>query len=457
MNFKNMKINPYIKKVIMETFGFHKATEIQTRAIPLILSNKNVIGLAPSGTGKTLAYMIPLVENIITTPVDHDLPLGMILAPTTELADQIYSVAVELGKPVDLSVVNISGRLPFRPSRLKDKRIDLIVATPGKLLEAKREGKIDISRLKWIVLDECDMLLDMGFMEDILSIIKSVHPEEKLKIHMFSATLPPEVEKIANYLLGKPTLVEVRRLGLPRGLKQYSYEMLKEEKKEFLVKFLTTKKDEIEAAMIFVHSKDGARSITKYLLKEGFDVEELHGGLTKKQRLTALENLRLGEVNILVATEVGSRGIDIPDLSHVINFDIPRNVDEYVHRVGRTARAGSNGIAINLVSPEELHLIEKIEKATKSKIQVVQKLPDILRKTERDIQVAKKKEEKRKQKLHKTVNKGWYNDNYQKYDPYSRKGRILSKNEKHKNKVFAQSRRLAKSNHRKVRRRRNKI
>lgn len=452
-----MKINPYIKKVIIETYGFHKATEIQTRAIPLILNDKNVIGLAPSGTGKTLAYLIPLIEKIISTPVDHDLPLGMILVPTTELADQIYSIAVDLGKPVDLTVANISGRLPFRPNRLKENRIDLIVATPGKLLESKREGAIDISRLKWIVLDECDMLLDLGFMDDILSIIKSVDPNEKLKLHMFSATLPPEVEKIANYLIGKPTLVEVRRLGLPKGLKQYSYEMLKEEKKEFLVKFLKTKKDEIEAAMIFIHSKDGARSITKFLLKEGFDVEELHGGLTKKQRLTALENLRLGEVNILVATEVGSRGIDIPDLSHVINFDIPRNVDEYVHRVGRTARAGATGIAINLVSPEELHLVQKIEKATKSKIQVIQKLPDILRKTERDVQVEKKKEERRKQRMQKSINKGWYDDNYQKYDPYSRKGRQLSKTEKYKNKVFAQSRRLAKSNHRRVRRRRNKV
>lgn len=457
MNFQNMKINPYIKKVITETYGFHKATEIQRRAIPLILDNKNVIGLAPSGTGKTLAYLIPLIEKIITTPVDHDLPLGMILAPTTELADQIYSIAVDLGKPVDLAVANISGRLPFKPSRMKENRIDLIVATPGKLLETKRDGNVDISRLKWLVLDECDMLLDMGFMEDILSIIKSVHPDEKLRIHMFSATLPPEVEKIANFLAGKPNLVEIRRLGLPRGLKQYSYEMLREEKKDFLVNLLKTKKDEIESAMIFVHSKEGARSIAKFLMKEGFDVEELHGGLTKRQRLTALENFRLGEVNIMVATEVGSRGIDIPELSHVINFDIPRNVDEYVHRVGRTARAGATGVAFNLVSPEELHLVTKIERATKSKVQVIQKLPETLRRTERDIQIEKKKEEKRKQRMDKRINKGWFDDNYQRYDPNSRKGRELSKNERHKNKVFAQSRRLAKSNHRRVRRRRNKI
>ncbi len=458
MKFQNLKLNPYLKKVVTEELGFTKTTEIQKQAIPKILADKNVIGLAPSGTGKTLAYLLPLIDRIISTPVDHDFPLGLVLAPTTELADQIYNVARVLGKPVDLATVNISGRLPFRPSRLKESRIDLIIATPGKLLEAKSEGKINISYLKWIVLDECDMLLDLGFMDNILDIIKSVKEEEHPKIHMFSATLPAEVEKIANYIIGRPTLVEVRRLGLPKGLRQYSYEMLKEEKKTFLIDFLRKKKDEITAAMIFIHSKDGARALTKMLLKEGLDVEELHGGLTKKQRLTALENLRLGEVNVLVTTEVGSRGIDIPELSHVINFDIPRNVDEYVHRVGRTARAGTTGIAINLVSPEELHLVRKIEKATHSKIQVIQKLPEMLRKTKREIQLEEKRIKQIEQrKKSKSINKGWFNDSYQKYDPFSRQGKRLAASERHKNKVFAQSRRLAKSSHRRVRRKRNKV
>jgi ATP-dependent RNA helicase RhlE len=419
MKFTKLGLDPRIAHILEVDYQFKQPTEVQKSAIPQIIKKKQVIGISPSGTGKTVAFLTPLIHNIINEKVDHESPIGLIVTPTRELARQIHKLAVDIGRDVVLTTsLVISHRKDTKIERdFKDSPVDLIVATPIKLIESIKSGLVDISKIAHFVLDESDRMLELGFYDEIMEILSHFRVNENLKIHMFSATFSTPLEKLAKNILVKPTIVEVAKHKTSNKLVTEVYEVLSEDKQALLIQIL--KSGSIFKVIVFVRTQEAARITYRALADEGFNVDEIHGGLTNIQRITALENFAEDEVDILVASDLIARGIDIEELSHVINFDIPKDIDDYIHRVGRTARAGKSGTAINLVSPNEIHIIEKYQKELKTTFKVMKKLPDELRKSdfaklkEEEVKVQTEQRFPRKRSaapMHnkkKSFNKGW--------------------------------------------------
>lgn len=405
MKFEKLGLIPQIAQVIENEFGFNEPTEIQKRAIPPALNKKQIFGVSPSGTGKTLAFLAPMIQNIIHIKVEHELTLGIIITPTLELSNQITKVAIELGKAVDFNVLEVvAGVSPAKIRRAVKKRVDLIVGTPLKLLDMASHGVIDISKILIGVLDECDVLLKMGFYETIVEISEYFKSNQGFKYHLFSATSPIELEKIGKELMNKPHMIDIARMKVPNKLKQAVYEVLPEEKNDIFFKLLHDNK--IQKVLIFVRSQEAAFILGKKLGVKGLDNEIIHGGLSNIQRNTAIRNFENGIVDVLISTDLVSRGIDIDSITHVINYDVSADPIDYIHRVGRTARAGKSGVAWTLATPEDLYRIEKIERMIGENLSRKKRLPDELRKTKYE-----KKQEKfrelQKEKKKRSFNKGW--------------------------------------------------
>ena len=345
-------------------------TPIQEEAIPIVLSGRDVMGLAQTGTGKTLAFGLPIIHNLIKigTKPDPKTVRALILAPTRELAKQIQDNLKMFQGGGHLKINMVVGGLSMTPQRKALERgTDILVATPGRLIDLMEQGAVTLKDADYLVLDEADQMLDMGFIHALRQIAK-VLPEKRQTL-LFSATMPKLMEELAATYLDHPRKVQVARPGKTADkITQSVHYVAKAAKNELLVELLDKHKDEL--ALVFSRTKHGAEKLKKLLEKKGFGAGSIHGNKSQNQRDRALAAFKAGEIKILVATDVAARGIDIPDVAFVYNFDLPNVPENYVHRIGRTARAGKEGEAIAFCAPDEMSEMKDIEKVLKMQIPV---------------------------------------------------------------------------------------
>ncbi|MBQ5683204.1 MAG: DEAD/DEAH box helicase [Peptococcaceae bacterium] len=362
LNFETLNLKDEILKAIQD-MGFTEATPIQEQAIPVALTGQDVIGQAQTGTGKTAAFTIPFLQLLGNEPVVQVL----ILTPTRELCMQVEKEVKKLSKYLRMKSVAVYGGQDInRQIRELKGRPQVIVATPGRLMDHMNRKTIRLDNLKMIVLDEADEMLNMGFLEDIETILSSC-PEERQTM-MFSATMKDEIKAIANKFMKEPVLVKVKaqELTVPLIEQQY-FEVPEQDKFKLLCRLLDIHNPEL--AMVFGRTKRRVDELTEALQKLGYQAEGLHGDLTQRHRDIVMNKFRNGQISILVATDVAARGLDVSGVSHVFNFDLPQEIDNYVHRIGRTGRAGKEGLALTFVEPRELPHLKVIEKTIQRKLQ----------------------------------------------------------------------------------------
>lgn len=360
MTFNQFNLNQHILKAI-NTCGYANPTPIQFRTIPEILKGKDVIASAHTGSGKTAAFVLPALHRLSSADKASHKPRVLILTPTRELASQITTAAEKYGKFLRLNRVCLVGGMPY-PPQIRDllKPVDLIVATPGRLIDHLERKRVDLSGIEMLILDEADRMLDMGFIDDILHIAKSI-PNQRQTL-LFSATIGHKLTRIINQLLKNPIRIDLSCDKIsPEQIKQELYITDGTQHKTLLLKHLLTQKN-IYKAIIFTGTKIEADKVASKLREQNLSAAALHGGLRQSARNRTLHQLRSGKIQFLVATDVAARGIDVADISHVINYDLPRFVEDYVHRIGRTGRAKKEGIAISFAHLHERNLVKKIEK-----------------------------------------------------------------------------------------------
>ncbi|MDK2823688.1 MAG: ATP-dependent helicase DeaD [Clostridia bacterium] len=362
LTFRELEINEKIM-IAIEEMGFEQATPIQEQAIPVALQGRDIIGQAQTGTGKTAAFTIPFLELINNEPVIQVL----VLTPTRELCIQVAEEVGKIGKYINLKALPIYGGQDInRQIRALKGRPQIIIATPGRLMDHMQRKTIRLNNLKMVVLDEADEMLNMGFLEDIENIL-AVCPEERQTM-MFSATMRSEIENIANKFMRDPVLVKVKaqELTVP-NIEQHFYEVPERQKLDALCRLLDVHTPEL--TLVFGRTKRRVDELSDALQKRGYLAEGIHGDLNQRQRDTVMGKFRTGLIEILVATDVAARGLDITGVTHVYNFDIPLDVDSYVHRIGRTGRAGQRGLAITFVEPREFGQLRNIERTIRRKLQ----------------------------------------------------------------------------------------
>jgi ATP-dependent RNA helicase RhlE len=352
--------------------GYTCPTPIQEQAILPILQGRDIFGCAQTGTGKTAAFALPILEKLQNSPKSNHIK-ALILAPTRELAQQISDNIATYSTFLPISHTTVFGGVSQRnQERELRKGVDILVATPGRLLDLMDQGFVRLDKIDYFVLDEADRMLDMGFINDIKRILKKV-PAIRQTL-FFSATAAKEIMSLANSLLKNPVHISVTPVSSTTTLVEQSiYYVSKEDKRSLLKHVLTTGK--VDRALVFTRTKRGADRVAKELNKSGIISEAIHGNKSQGARERALEGFKNKKINVLVATDIASRGIDIDKLSHVINFEIPEQAETYVHRIGRTGRAGSTGIALSFVSHEEMSYMRDINKLTNQKIEVVANHP----------------------------------------------------------------------------------
>ncbi len=369
MNFETFALDARLNAGIRDV-GFVTPTPIQQQAIPHVLNGRDIIGIAQTGTGKTAAFMLPILQKLTTGPLRR--PRALILAPTRELAEQIHQTAVDLSKHTKIRSLTIYGGVGKQPQINNLKRgAEIVVACPGRLLDLVGDRAIDLSQIEMLVLDEADRMCDMGFLPDIRRIIKLL-PRQRQSL-FFSATMPKEVRKLATTILKNPVQVQVDVIAPAQTVSHALYPIAQNRKKSLLFDMLENMA--IGRALVFTRTKRRARFLARDLEKKGYSVSALQGNMSQSRRQKAIDGFRDGKFDILVATDVASRGIDVPDISHVINFDMPDTVDAYTHRVGRTGRAKESGEAFTFVSPEDSGLVGQIEKVLGTPIER-RRLPD---------------------------------------------------------------------------------
>jgi ATP-dependent RNA helicase RhlE len=346
----------------IEVLGWKNPTPIQVEAIPLILDGVDVIGIAQTGTGKTGAFMLPMIDALVCSPPakHRERPRCLVLTPTRELATQIHEATVSFAQKSGLRAVVIFGGVSQRQQERELSRgCDILIATPGRLNDLINQRVISLSTVEFMVLDEADRMLDMGFMPQIKRILTHV-PRDRQTM-MFSATLSHDIEELARRILSEPAMVEVGGRRKPaEGITQQVYSVMRLKKPELLLKLL--REMERGSTLIFTKTKHDADRVEHVLSHAGINTTKLHSDLTQSDRTRALASFKSGKHDTLVATDVAARGLDIDDISHVINYEPPMSPDDYVHRVGRTARAAKTGVAITLVGPEEEPMMREIEK-----------------------------------------------------------------------------------------------
>ncbi len=372
MSFSDFKLDKRIIQAL-DANGFVQPTLIQQKSIPKGLNRSDILGIAPTGTGKTFAFLLPAIHWLYKAKITHDDPTVLIIVPTRELVRQIEGVIHTFSKYVEIFTVGVySGQRLGKQERALGDMIDIIVASPGRLLNFLKDNKISLKNISILILDEVDRLLDMGFSIDIEKILTYLPYKNKRQTMLFGSTLPIKVEKLARNLQKRSVLIEVARSKPPKGIIHEAFEVEKKDKFDLLVNLLKTR--DISKSLIFTRTREAARITAKKLLKSGFDVEELHGGLTQRTRNHALANFESGEVRLMVATDIASRGIDFTEISHIVSFDVPENYDDYVHRAGRTGRMDEKGYSWILVSPQEFEKLEIIEIKLGFKLKKLKKL-----------------------------------------------------------------------------------
>jgi superfamily II DNA/RNA helicase len=341
------------------------ATPIQQQVIPRVLAGKDVIATAQTGTGKTAAYLLPALEKITLNPRKNALPRILVLVPTRELATQVKDAAHAYGRHLHIQVASIVGGMPYRAQlRQLAKPVDIIVATPGRLIDHHEQKRINLSAIEILVLDEADRMLDMGFKDDVTMIVSAL--PKKRQTLLFTATLNRQLMSLANSILHHPEKIEA--LGKTVTLEKIEQRLHIADDNQHKLRLLkhVMANESIYKGIIFSATKRGAESLARQLRDQGFRTGALHGDMRQPQRNKTLLQLREGKIQLLVATDVAARGIDVNDISHVINYDMPRFAEDYVHRIGRTGRAGKSGIAISLVTSSEVRALRSIEKFTQS-------------------------------------------------------------------------------------------
>lgn len=368
MTFKNLGISLDILRAINEK-GYTIPTHIQQRAIPAILQGTDILGLAPTGTGKTAAFTIPILQNLNKSIKENSTRKtirALILTPTRELAAQVGENVREYGKHIPLKSEVIFGGVNINPQIAKIKKgLDIIIATPGRLLDLLNQKMIDVSSVEILVLDEADRMLDMGFVRDVKKIL-ALLPRNKQSL-LFSATLSEEIQKIANKLLQSPKVIEVAKRNNTAELVQQVVHPVNKSKKRELLSFIIGSKN-WKQVLVFTRTKHGANKLSVQLTDDGLPAAAIHGNKSQGARTRALADFKSGKIRVLVATDIAARGIDIDQLPYVVNFDLPQVPEDYVHRIGRTGRAGNTGLAVSLVSTEDKQLLKSIERLTKKTI-----------------------------------------------------------------------------------------
>jgi ATP-dependent RNA helicase RhlE len=359
MEFKNLGlIEPILKALTQE--GYTTPTPIQQQAIPIVLKQQDLLGCAQTGTGKTAAFAIPILQLLYQQKQHTPGIKVLILTPTRELAIQINESFAAYGKYTGTThTVIFGGVSQLHQTVALKKGVDVLIATPGRLLDLMSQGFINLRHLQIFVLDEADRMLDMGFIHDVKKVI--VRLPEKRQTLFFSATMPPEIQKLANVLLTNPAKVEVTPVSSTvDAIEQSLFYVAKQDKNKLLLHLL--KDDTITTALVFTRTKHGADKVVKILLHENITAAAIHGNKSQNARQNALSNFKNGNLRVLVATDIAARGIDIDDLTHVINFELPEVPETYVHRIGRTGRAGNSGIAFSFCDADEKTELRDIQK-----------------------------------------------------------------------------------------------
>lgn len=375
MSFLNLQvIDPIMQALAAE--GYTMPTPIQAQSIPVVLSGKDLLGCAQTGTGKTAAFAIPILQMLHTSPVPgkHARPIqALVLTPTRELAVQIEESFAAYGKYTNLKQAVIYGGVP-QSAQTKALRegVDILIATPGRLLDLINQKYISLQQIKFFVLDEADRMLDMGFIHDVRKIIKQL-PSKKQTL-LFSATMPTQIAELTKVLLRNPATVEVTPVSTTaEKVAQSIYFVNKNDKQSLLVHLLNDAN--INRTLVFTKTKHGADRISKELNKLRLRADAIHGNKSQGARERALQDFKAGKLRVLVATDIAARGIDVDDLTHVINFDLPNVPETYVHRIGRTGRAGTSGMALSFCDREEKAYLKDITKLIAQAIPVVQEHP----------------------------------------------------------------------------------
>ncbi len=378
MPFKKLDlIDPILKA--LSTEGYTTPTPIQAQSIPLILEERDLLGCAQTGTGKTAAFAIPILQLLYNNKTEERGPRKikvLILTPTRELAIQIDESFAAYGKHTGLThTVIFGGVSQLHQTNILRRGVDILVATPGRLLDLISQGFIDLKFLKIFVLDEADRMLDMGFIHDVKRIITKL--PAKRQTLFFSATMPPEIQKLANVLLTNPAKVEVTPVSSTvEAIDQSLFYVGKADKPNLLMHLL--KDEDIVTALVFTRTKHGADKVVKFLHRSDITAAAIHGNKSQNARQHALSQFKSGKLRVLVATDIAARGIDIDDLSHVINFELPNVPETYVHRIGRTGRAGNTGIAISFCDADERAELKDIQKLIGINIPVIHHHPYLL-------------------------------------------------------------------------------
>ncbi len=376
-SFASLGLTPALVQALT-TLGYEEPTPIQREAIPPLLAGRDVLGQAATGTGKTAAFALPLLQRLPAGAPKPGHPSVLVLVPTRELAMQVAEAFHRYGRAIHATTVPIYGGQEFdQQIRVLRRGVHVVVATPGRALDHLRRGTLHLSGLTAIVLDEGDEMLDMGFAEEIEGILDAA-PKER-QTALFSATMPPRIAKIAERHLKDPLRVllarEVAAPGSMPKVRQTAYILARAHKVAALGRVLDLESPTL--ALVFCRTRTEVESLTESLAGRGYRAEQLHGGLTQAQRDRVMKRTRSGAVDLLIATDVAARGLDIDQLSHVVNFNVPESPAAYVHRIGRTGRAGREGVAITLAEPREHRMLRSIEQLTRQKIDVAQ-LPTVL-------------------------------------------------------------------------------
>ena len=358
MPFTGLKLHPSLQKGIKE-LGFTRPTPIQADAIPPAMAGRDVLACAMTGSGKTAAFLLPILHKLIERP--RGTTRALVITPTRELAAQILEDLNDLAVHTPITAASVFGGVGMGPQEHAFRSgADVIIATPGRLLDHFRMPYAKLSGLEYLVLDEADRMLDMGFLPDIRRVLR--HIPVKRQTLFFSATMPQEILKLTQEMLRHPVTINMERKSAPAiGITQAVYPVPQELKSVLLVELL--KRGELQEALVFTRTKHRANRLQAHLVKHGIKAERIHGNRSQTQRTEALAGFKGGKYRVLVATDIAARGIDIEALGHVVNFDVPMAPDDYIHRVGRTARAEATGDAFTFVAPEEESELRQIERA----------------------------------------------------------------------------------------------
>lgn len=370
--FETLNLHPKLKQAI-DALGFKEMTPIQEKVLKFTLAGHDAIGRAQTGTGKTAAFLVSVINDLLNNPVKQQRFRGearaLILAPTRELALQIESDAKDLTKFTDLHLVTLLGGVDFdkQKAQLDKQFVDIIVATPGRLIDFVEQKEVWLDQIEFLVIDEADRLLDMGFIPSVKRIVRYSPRKEQRQTLMFSATFSYDVLNLAQQWLFEPVTVEIEpEKKTNADVEQRVYMVAKTDKYKLLQEIL--RDEPIEKVMIFANRRDQVRKLYDHLKRDGYKVVMLSGEIAQDKRLKMLDQFKNGQHNIMIATDVAGRGIHVDGVSHVINFTLPEQSDDYVHRIGRTGRAGSRGVSISFLSEDDAFYLPEIEKAIGQKL-----------------------------------------------------------------------------------------